>query len=426
MIWILRKISVHLWLTTLIAIPLNFSILRFLTTSFPGINPVTSGVSTIVGVALILGFLMNRMAHKTVISLLKEGQAWERSGILNRAEKKYMKALRIYDTYLFWPLSARKTARLISGAIAKFKLNTGIDNPNFRLGTAVYLKLNPGDENIIPPWLDQLNQSTRVTLFEQEVLSLLAEKHINNKSLLILMVDIFIRLERRDFIARKLYQNVRNDFLLEKKYAQTIENLMGWPDGRIQKQDSFSKPSRRLETRIQIGRNIELFAQNSVTLLKSIWTNIRAVLTFIILSVGKKVRYIKENERARFYVKTGFTGLVVAGFLFFMINTISHMFQWSPMPKSGSIETKKAVIEVQVPKPFTIQVAAYLKLKHAETYVGELKKKGIDAGMKKVDGGGKTWFVVRVSQFTDKQSAAAYGQELKQQNVIEDFFVNNR
>ena len=102
------------------------------------------------------------------------------------------------------------------------------------------------------------------------------------------------------------------------------------------------------------------------------------------------------------------------------------MFQWSPVSKSGSIETKKTVTEIQIPKPFTIQVAAYLKLKHAETYVGKLKKKGIDAGMKKVDGGGKTWFVVRISQFTDKQSAAAYGQKLKQQNIIEDFFVNNR
>ncbi len=337
-----------------------------------------------------------------------------------------MQALRIYDTYLFWPLAARKTALLISGAIAKFKLNTGIDNPNFRLGTAVYLKLNPGDENIIPPWLDQLNQSTRVTLFEQEVLSLLAEQHINNKSLLILFVDIFIRLERKDFIAKKLYQNVKNDALLEKKYAQKIENLTAWSDDRVQKEDSFLQPSRRVKVRIQIGRNIKFFALNSLTLLKRTWTNIRAVPVFIILLVGEKVRYIRKNERAQFYAKVGFTGLVAAGFLFFMINTMSHMFQWSPMPESGSIETKKAVIEIQVPKPFTIQVAAYLKLKHAETYVGKLKKKGIDAGMKKVDGGGKTWFVVRISQFTDKQSAAAYGQKLKQQNVIEDFFVNNR
>jgi len=54
-----------------------------------------------------------------------------------------------------------------------------------------------------------------------------------------------------------------------------------------------------------------------------------------------------------------------------------------------------------------------------------LKKKGIEASVKKVAGGGKTWFVVRVSSFVDKKSATTYGQKLKQQKIIDDFFVNN-
>jgi nicotinamide riboside kinase len=43
-----------------------------------------------------------------------------------------------------------------------------------------------------------------------------------------------------------------------------------------------------------------------------------------------------------------------------------------------------------------------------------------------VDGGGKTWFVVRVSEFADKKSADTYGRHLKQQKIIDDFFVTNK
>ena len=96
------------------------------------------------------------------------------------------------------------------------------------------------------------------------------------------------------------------------------------------------------------------------------------------------------------------------------------------MFKSRTVEKEKIKIQIQVPKPFTIQVAAYLKQKHADRYVDILKKKGIDAVIKKVGGGGKTWFVVRVSEFIDKKSATAYGEKLVQQNIIDDFFVNNK
>ncbi|MCP4672119.1 MAG: SPOR domain-containing protein, partial [Desulfobacula sp.] len=77
-------------------------------------------------------------------------------------------------------------------------------------------------------------------------------------------------------------------------------------------------------------------------------------------------------------------------------------------------------------KPFTIQVAAYLKQVHADRYAGVLKKKGFTPFIKKVRGGGKTWYVVRVSEFSDKASAAAFGKKLKDKKIIDDFFVSNK
>lgn len=421
MIWMMRNISIRLWLTTLIATPFVFYVLPVLNRSFPGINPSLVSFLTIVCVIGILEFLMNRLACRAVIGLIKDGQAWERSGISNRAEKKYIKAVRMYDTFLLWPFSAKKIVWLISGTIAKFKLNTDSDNQNFNLGTAVYLKMNPEDEDIVQSWLVKLRQSTIVTPFEQEILSLLAERYGHQPVFSKLMADIFIRLERRDFTAKKIYLRIQKDPGLAEKYSKTIERLVGQPDEMIQGDitsfQSFMPPQRKTEATGQIRAAAPLVG----SVLKRLWAEIRTVLKYGLQLPGKGAEYIKQNAQVRFYLKTGLICVFLAWFMFFMVGTLSHMF------KSKPLETKKKlIIEIQVPKPFTIQVAAYLKLKHAESYVDTLKKKGIDAAIKKVDGGGKTWFVVRVSRFTDKQSAAAYGQKLKDQQVIDDFFVNNR
>lgn len=430
MIWILRNISIHLWITTLMAIPLIFYILPGLARFFPSINPFITGVVTIAGIVVILGFIMDRLAKKIVASLIKEGQAWERSGILNKAENNYIKALRIYDSFLLLPFLTKKTTLIISGAIARFKLNTSIENQNFKLSTEVYLKMMPEDEDIAQLWLAQLKRSAIVTSFDQDVLSLLVETHYANTLLSPLMMDIFLGLERTDFIAKKLYQQVKNDPILEPKYANKIEALIGKPDDTIQSNLSFSPPPKKAQKKsvkkiksdrkLNIGKAIESMSTTCVSMLKLAGSIIGSFLSFFILLVTRLTTYIKEHEKAQFYLKTGFLGLISIWLLFFMINTLTHML------KSRTIEKQKTTIEIQAPKPFTIQVAAYLKQSHAKRYVDVLKKKEIDARVKKVKGGGKTWFVVRVSKFHDKKSAAAYGQKLKQQKIIDDFFVNNR
>jgi len=422
LIWILRNIGIHLWITTLISLPLSFYILPGLTKLFPEISPIITGLVMILGSAVGMGFLMDQMARKTVAGLIKEGQAWERSGILNKAEKKYIKAIRIYDTFLLWPFSAKKTARIISSAVAKFELNSFVENKNFKLGTAVYLKMNPENEDIARLWLGKLKRSTIVTSLEQEVLSALAEKYYDHKLLFALMIDIFLGLDRRDFIAKKLYQQGLKDPGFKEKYAKKIEDLIGSPDENIQHEVSFIKlkPEKKHKKEIGIGKRIQATLVNCLSYLKKLWILLISVLSFFILSAGKSVTYIKEHEKAQFYLKTGLLSMVSVWLLFFMANTVSHML------KSKAVEKPEKEIQIQVPKPFTIQVAAYLKQKHAARYVDTLKKKEIDAIVKKVGGGGKTWFVVRVSEFVDKKSAAAYGQKLKQQGIIDDFFVNNK
>jgi len=424
MIWVLKNISVHLWLTTLFTIPFSFYILPGLTRLFPGLDPAFTGIVVILGFVAATSFLMDITAKKIVKDLIKEGLAWERSGLFNRAEKNYIRALRIYDTFLLFPLSAKKTARIISGTIAKFKLNTSIGNQNFQLAAIVYLKMNPSDTDIAGLWLRQVRKARVVSSVEQDVLSVLAEKYYANVSLSGLLTDIFLGLEREDFTAKKLYMQVIKEPALEAMYSKRISSLIGEPEETALAKVSYELPGKKtgkpLDTRNRTTGNIKKLAQKTMSLMKIGWAFIAGRLHFLILNISKAAVYVKENEKARFYLKTAVLTIVSVWLGFFMISTMSHMF------KSRAVEKKKIKIEIQLPKPFTIQVSAYLKQKHADRYVDILKKKGIDASVKKVDGGGKTWFVVRVSKFVDKKSATEYGRKLKKQKIIDDFFVNNR
>lgn len=416
----LRHISIHLWITTLFCIPLCFYMLPGLSRVFPGINPVTAGCVILACGMVIIGFLMDMTAKKIINHLIKEGQAWERSGIFNKAEKNYTRALRIFDTFLLRPVFSRKTAQKISGAIARFQLNTAVENPNFKHTAAVYLKMNPEDVDIAELWFKSVGQSSHLTPIEQEVISLLAEKYYADTTLSALLTDIFLGFERKDFTAKKLYQQVQKNPVFEKRYSKKIEDIIGRPDEFIEREVSFFPDDGNQGQKIEPVKYLQSIISEAASFLKWFSAGFVSVVSFFILSAGKGYASIKEHERARFYLKAGSLLILSTWFLFFMINTLSHLLKFKTVEK----ETVK--IEIQMPKPFTIQVSAYLKQQYADRYVDTLKKKGIEAMVKKVVGGGKTWFVVRVSEFADKKSATAYGRKLKHQNIIDDFFVNNK
>ncbi len=421
MIWILRHISVHLWIATILTIPTCFYMLPGFTKVFSKVNPVIAGLVIFLFFIMIIGVVLDIIAKKIVTGLVKEGQAWERSGILSKAEKSYIKAVRAYDTFLLWPFSTKRTALKISGAIAKFTLNNSIGNQQFKMVTAMYLRLNPDDVDIAQLWLEQILKSAIVSSDEQEVLSALAEKHYNKEPLSELISNIFIGLERNDFIAKKLYQYARNKDGNKMLPAEETEKSSGSQiDKPFQENLSFIEQKPGLSEKIEIGKHLKSIFQKVVEICKWLLSSAASAISFLLLSAGKAAAFVKENEKVQFYLKSGFIIIISGWLLFFMVSTVSHLF------KTNMEEKQKQKIERSLPRPFTIQVAAYLKQTHADNYVQILKHKGIDATVKQVNGGGKTWFVVRVSAFTDKKSAAAYGNQLKQQKIIDDFFVNNK
>lgn len=104
----------------------------------------------------------------------------------------------------------------------------------------------------------------------------------------------------------------------------------------------------------------------------------------------------------------------------FVYQTIAYLNAPEPVIRT------ETVIEERVPRPFTIQVAAYLTDTHAKEYVARLTNQGVDARIKQTTAGGKTWYLIHVSEFEDRESAAAYGNQLISEKIIEEFFVSNK
>ena len=429
MIWTLRNISLFFWLAIIVALPASFYMLPVFNNFFPGLNPIYAGIGMVFFVFVFLGTLIDLGVKKILTNLIKEGQAWERAGIFKKAEEKYIQAIRLYDSFLLWPFGIKKTSLNISRAVSKFYLSTGdSDNENFRVATSEYLKSNPKDIDVCRLWLMRLRQSNIVTATEQDLLSLLADVHGSDPRLLPLIADIFIELERSDYQAQTLYARLKHNPDFNEKSEAVIADLLQSveaenreaPDGAFSKKEFQVKTIRTSFRKLKIKTTIKFVLALVTTGFESVFRFAGSTISYMILISGKAVLYLREHDRFRFYLKTGGIVMTCGGLIFFMATTFSHLF------KSKTVEERQAIPVVeQIPKPFTIQVAAYLKQDHADRYVDALKKKGLDASMKKVDGGGKTWFIVRVSQFEDKKSAADYGQQLKNQKVIDDFFVNN-
>lgn len=409
MIWVLRHIGVQLWISCLIAVPVSFYLLSTVNLVFSGVNPFVVGSVIFLFTAALVGFLMDLAARKRLDALIKEAQTWERSGIFQKAEKKYIQALRLYDTFLLWPFSTKKTAVKLSKAIAGLQLSSGSIHPNLKLGTAVYLRMNPQDRDMALLYVNQAAGASILTTMDQEVLTILAQTYSDDKIVSAGVKEIFQSLQRNDYVAQRLYDDGTESVCQRLEDGESVEGPTRLGDLR---QEPLLRPLEQDFPHAEpVKKSFELQRLLSV---------VKLVYSAVVNTASSGVAYLREHERVRFYIKTGLVFIICGGLAFFMISTLVHNL------KTKAAEQRRIAVEAAIPKPFTIQVAAYLKMDHAQRYAAILKKEQIDAVIEKVDGGGKTWFVVRVSKFEDKKSAADYGRLLRQKGIIEDFFVSNR
>ena len=425
----MRNIGVRLWLTALAAVPAWIYFMPWLSRIFSGISPAVLFFFMGIFSYLVMGFLMHLAGSKMIHKLIREAEVWERTAILNKAEKKYLQAARIYDSFLMSPVRSAKIQSIITRSLARFSLTFGRKKQAFRQAVLAHLASDPGDEAVAALWLKQFCGRRTATIQEQDLLTRLATTHYDNPRLALLLTRIFLDLGRMDFSAKQLFARAMEVPESKENYGQDIQTLVGGPDqtlgrfalppveeGQEFPETPFEPPIRQSEgpgLAATVSTGIGRLGRQALGLFARAWEG-------SVFFLGRLTAAIKKQYQWRFYLKAGIMGMLCLGLGIFIYNTISYLRAPRPVTETQVVKEKSAF------KPFTIQVAAYLKEAHADQYVRALKQQGIDARIKQTGGGGRTWYLIQVSEFEDKTAAAAYGTDLKTRNMIEDFFVSNK
>ena len=478
MIRALRHISIRLCISALIWMPVSFILLTSFGYIIHGKNFIAAAVILFI-IFFTVGFLMDQIGKNLIYKLIKEAKSWEQAGIYKKSEKLYIKAVRIYDSFLLYPWRNRKLSETLTGCLAKFSLACSIRNPIFDSAVTSFLSMSPNNADIALLWLERLCSSApadpdinrhetelnltghllvngeiepinRVSISdkEKEILTDLAEIHTGNPDFVVLIADLFTKLNRCDFTARKIYKKALNMPDLKQTTREAIKQCLGAEDKKLssfavsKRISSFEtdnlqnkKAGKALKSTISMQK---ITADSVFNLIHGIHCRAKKVFKQIFImtlsslksffnAISTIITFIKKREKLKFIVKWGISAIICMGIIIFMVNTFSRLFS-EKKPEFQENQAFKENIHKTEPaqkKLFTIQVAAYLKKKYGDAYVAKLKAKGLDAYLSRTEGGGKTWFIVRISKFPDKKTASQYGKKLKQQGYIDDFFVDN-
>lgn len=420
MVRVVRNISVRFWLTTLLVLPLGFLL-------FPKVSGWISGMPAWVFIllmylccGLVIGVFMDLAGLWRIRRLVREAQQWERSGIVTLAEKKFVQAVRIFDSAWISPLAARRTGSELISSMARFYLASGSQRREIQSAAGVWLAQNPKDESLARFWLERFQDQEISGTFSQSILTALADSWYADPEICRVLVDVFLDQGRMDFSARRLYQSFldltaenKDASVKDRKRVEAIQEMMFV---------RLDKPGPESEIGISESGSGTLGDERLelASFMSGIGQKTSGAGSFISDKPGKAKHAFLNLSKVREKWWSWVPGLVVAcigvWLAFFVWGTFSRMFKPAEQPPAQQIK-------FEIPKPFTIQVAAYHKKAHADEYMARLARKGVEASTTVTEGGGKTWYLVHVSGFTDQKSAQAYGNRLKADHIIDDFFV---
>ena len=227
MIWLLRNFAIRLWIAAAAGIPLSFVVLPFLDKFFQGLNPLSAAAAIILIIFFLAGYCMNLAGEKRVKGLIREAETWTRAGIYNKGEQCYIKAVRIYDSFLFAPWQAKKITEKLTGSLARFSMASPGRDLCFDRAVTVFLGKAPHEEEIALLWLKRLCDIENPNSMDHELLTRMAAVDFKNPEITALLAEIFIELNSSDFAARKVYQKVFDDSLGNSKTRASITEIIG-------------------------------------------------------------------------------------------------------------------------------------------------------------------------------------------------------
>ncbi len=476
MIHAIKHITIRLWLTilfggliALVSLPVVQKPLG-LTWAFGLALPI------FVIMYLTIGWVFNRTGQQIVRRLVKEADVWERAGNNRQAEKRLRKAVSVCDSFLVSPFNKAERTRGLTGHMARFYLTQNDASPQAQRIIQVYLKIRPQDQDVAQAWLQYLAQHDgfhkehetllyrieRAQSKRPDIQAAIARLYLNagradfqalqsyrrlleskqkiGKSVLIRLAELLLRHKRADAWVLSVYLAAHQLNPNQSRYLQGMAACLHWApavrtgsavfkkartlladfdESALAKMRASFKPAEKPAPRPQtnfyrfLTGSFVPAAQAAAKRIATIPNRMGSAFTALYQSIRS---YPKFKPLIRWTV-VGFVGI---GLAVLVVNTTRHLLQSRPTP--NEIETPQVVA---VTDPYTLQVAAYLKTEHAEKYVQQLKSQGLEAYWTVAQGAKRKWYQVRVSHFADKDSARAYGEDLKAKGIIDDFYVAN-
>jgi hypothetical protein len=480
MLSFLKHISVRIWLTVL----LGGAVCLWMLPPFQaqiGLQWVLLPVVLILAAAfLLIGWISNRWGLGAVERFIHEAGVYERDGMVDEAEKRFRRAVAVFDSFLISPLVKKQKTDALTARVARFYLARARKTHDSEIFLISYLQSNPQDEEVAENWIQQIESRGGLKEEHQDLAYLIGSAHPKNGTIQSVLARFYLTLERTDFPALQTYRRVLKAdqqlpadflkdladlFLRERRadewalaiYLKEIEEsehrpellrgiaacvrwisltdrnkpllrqayayLDGIDAAEIKKMGAGFKPPVPLDDQRAVQRPTQgraSFLQTSGAVLQTFYEDLSALPVWVYRQLRSAGRWALQSKKSR----KVFTGVLLAGLaaavVVLVINTVGHLVK-TETPVAQKIEKAPETIT----DPFTLQVAAYLKPSYARAYVEKLKKQGLDAYWREAISANKKWYQVRVSHFPDKKSARDLGESLKAKGIIDDYYVAN-
>ncbi len=481
MIHFLRHYTVRLWASLLagsLLVIIGFPVLGGqlgLSTAFWGVL-----VSFLV-LFFLGGWFGNALGMHWINRLMREAAIWERAGNFRQSEKLFKKAVSIFDSFLISPIAREEKSRQLPARMARFYLAQQMIDPAADGFILAYLHRHPEDEEVSEMWLQKADMPEQRLREHDELAFKIGNAQPENKSLQRLLARACLLSERSDYPALKTYRRIIEDdtpddrriiddiavsfhnerradrwalqayltaFRADRKktwllrgiavcmhrssasdrtsraYKEAGKLLSRLDETTLRKMREGFVPPVSLPAVPTVSKKSERIGA-SLRALASGASALTAAVSEALLTAGKAYAALyyrlKNHKNTRPFLKWSAVGLAGTGLIVLVINTAGHLIS----SRETAPPEPEQPAEIVITDPFTLQVAAYLKVEHAEKFVSTLKSMGLDAYYTEARSTQSNWFQVRISHFPTKDAARAHGEALKTKGVIDDFYVAN-
>lgn len=470
-----RHFSVRLWMTALCGVLLCVLVLPQWQ-RLAGLEWIALPVTIVfVGVFLFVGWIMNQIGMIVIRRQISEATVWERAGMVAEADGAFEGVKSAHDSFWFSPLQRQRNAEWVSGRLARFYLAQPYLSTVGRHVVNAYLNICPEDDAVAQGWIEAAMRSEAPLPDEHDLAALIGQTLSSNETVQQLLAELYLSHRRCDFEALQTYRRVWRstsgdaselvrplcDLLLKEGFindwalslylqghaggdAACIEGLAAghcWLKANTANHHDLEAAKealahlsddqvRELAERFQpiesapSERAVSESAKSSAIALQLMLRRITGICRQAGASAHRQGHRmvawaLKKPAKARWWGAAAVAAAVCALVL---------IEQWPSKPDLPEVPPSIDPLETHpqvVTDPFTIQVAAYLKQEDAQRFVDGLKEEGVEAFFTQAKSANRKWYQVKVSHFTTKEAARAYGESLKTKGLIDDFYVAN-